>query len=468
MRSLLIVAEPDHDEVRGFHLPADLMSLYLSAKGDLLCSDGTAFLPETLTAQALAMVSASAEGQQVVDQALSVWRLHTDIPAPEFIDLKQLSTRERRRSHALSAVADLYRKRLGATIQHNTQLLEMLSSLRMEHEQSVRMVRSLRSFISGSLGTTRWLAQANGPLPLERAPNLELPSSGILTQRIAASSMGLSDLALFLPDQDLPEQACLHAELSLAESSTIASTWTLDASELSTGWVRLSLPSALDDDEQTPHLRLSWQADRPLLLGGGVFHPDPDHCVEINGQRFDRILASRLWKHTPGGQPPIPSDGHWTDGPLPPRFYVDPFRLSEVAKAAGDELKFFEETGALQVHPRVDTTSFARLAGAVRPGVRRVRATIAGRHPQGPRVAYALAAAPRRPVRRLPDLIQNCERAGRISDWAELSGDRESELDLFLVEPADQALDLYLMTRPGPGARPAHGWATFRDIWLFT
>ncbi|SEL92100.1 hypothetical protein SAMN05444413_12225 [Roseivivax marinus] len=468
MRHKMLLAAADFAEMNDLNLPVELVVVRLSERGDICLDNGQPFLPETMTGEVAGLIVGSPESRALLDEVATCWAARCGIASPPLIDLSdaQDPDREARRTHALGALASIYRMQAEAVVQHNAELLEMLSQLRIEHEAASRTVHALRTFIAGSLGTKRWLAQANGPLPGHQAPALEMPPHSSLSQRLAANSIGLSDIAIFLPEQQLPETGQLKATLSLIESGTEAATWSLEAPGLSPGWLRLSLPDALDDDEQTPSLHLAWHSDHSLRIGGGVFHPDPDYCAIIGEVRADRILAHRIWKHSPGSHPPMPEDGHWPEGPVPPQMYVDPLRLAALAASAGEDLKYFSDLEALQVHPRPEKISSARLSGAVYPGIRMVTATIGGRHPQGPNVEYALAVAPSRPVRELFDLVHHCQQTRCISDWVGLSGDREDELELILPEPADQGLDLYLLTRLGPGAAPAYGWATFRDIWL--
>ena len=462
---VLIVPGCDMAQAEMLELPVDLVAADMRDDLLVLTRADQMVAPGVLSAQTIGIMVLSKAGQAVAEAVSGVWEGATGQAAPPFLGL---FGRAGEQSVALGGVAQFYRVRLEEFVRYNAQLLDMMAVLRIEHVDLSRTLRQTESFLLKSVNSTRWLAQAYGPLRHDTEGQFKLAPGDRLRQRLSASSAGLTDIGLFLPDQEIPATGCLQVQLYLVEDGPQVGEWKISADLLMAGWMRFSLVRALDDDEQTAWVELSWQGDEPLFLGAGLHHPDPEFCAKLEDVGTERLLSHRIWKYLPGVKAPLSVDGHWAISLEGGRFYVDAEHLARAVPAGVDTtcLEYFKALGALQVHPRQQGVSAALLPGAVASGVVEISATIGNRSELGSHIEYALAVAPRHPVRETGDLVAACERNGHLSDWVRLSGDRKGEIALRLTAPPNQTCDLVLLTRLAPGGYPAYGWATFSNIWM--
>ncbi|MCC1482861.1 DUF6212 domain-containing protein [Roseibaca sp. Y0-43] len=444
---------------------AAAQTLDLSCK--LLVWDGEALLEgkplKACTAQVLGALILSQEGQEQLSGLGEAWVAATGLRELPLKDLAGLSPSDQPEA-AARALAAMLIPAFSALAAYNADLMGQLAKLRIAHESLAISARKRAQQVLSQSDGKRWLAQAHGPLSLDPQAAHILPPGTHLTQRLKIHSEGLSDIAIFLPE--VPDEGQIVAKLRLGESGNVVGHWQISERDLSPGWLRLSLVTALDEDQQTATLEVSWHGHSPLRLGAGVYHPDPDLCAHINGAT-DQILAHRVWRFMAGCTPSLPVDGHYA-APVPQgaRFYVDPSHLERALEGEPEApcLKFYGALKALQVHPRPNALTAARLPSAVPPGITQIDATIGARAPFCPMIDYALAAVPRHPLHPLPDLLADAARAHRMSDWVSRSGDAMGEVTLILPEPFVQTHDLLLVTRVPPGKTAAHAWATFRDI----
>jgi len=459
----LTVPSCDMSVAAKFDLPATLLAGEIGSRLSLV-EDGTPVDPRAQAARMMGCLVLTDAGREMAKSLVAAWHVCTGRDMP-LLDLSAVALANQE-EEALRGLMHLCGSRLTVLAQHNADLLKMLAVLREAHEEQGAALCRTKSFLLRTVESRRWLAQAHGPLSLEAERQFCLAPGERLIQRLAAGSAGLSDIGIFLPDQDWPETGKLRARLHLVESDTLAGSWNLPGAELGPGWLRLTLLDALTDDEQTLRLELNWDGPAPLVLGAGVYHPDPTFGADLAGRRQYRILAHRIWKYLPGARAPLPADGHWAAVPGSAPVYIDSEHLSRAVPVDPDNpcLQYFPKLEALQVHPRRQKLSAARLMGAVAPGMCEVSATVGGRDERVPEVEYALAVAPRHPLREIGDLVDDCARRGYLSDWMRLSGDRQGDLCLILPEPIEWPCDLFLVTRPAPGAPHAYGWATFRNI----
>lgn len=462
---LIIVSACDLDAARELVVPAGLLVLDAEAKFML---EDTEVVPEALTARIIGSMALSELGHNALNRMAHGWTGKTGSPLPILIDLSKVSGQQKKLQSALRHVGQLYRTKMTGFAEHNAELLRQMAVMRMAQEECNASLEAMELFLLRSVETQRWQVQNHAPLGSGQGSPLNLSSGTELRQRLSSSSAGLSDLAFLLTEQEIPVNGRLTATLHLLESDHIAAQWVLSAADLTTGWQRLSLVRALGQDEQTPFLTLKWHGERDLRIARSLHHPDPDYCLELNGEKHDRLLAHRLWKYLPGSLAPMPESSHWIGGEIPSRFYVEPARLASAVSVDPNVncLQYFAVLKALQVHPFKNTVSAGRIAKAVPASVRQISSTIGGRSEKGPPIEYALATAPLHPVREIGDLVMQCERDGRISDWMLLSGDTQGEITLYLRAPTEEISDLYLLTRLAPGAQQQYGWATFRNIWL--
>ena len=418
------------------------------------------------TAEVLGALCLSEAGRAQLAGLGAAWAAATGLPALPLQDLSGLAPAAQPEA-AARALAGLLAPAFRALAQQNAALLGQLAQLRMAHEDLAIAARKREQRLLTQSGGQRWLTQAHGPLERgAEGAHLLAPGSQI-RQRLKVGSDGLSDIAVFLPDQPLPESGEMEARLHLGESGDLSGEWQIPARRLAPGWLRLSQVTALADDLQTVTLEFLWQGPAPLRLGAGLHHPDPVLCAQINGQAQGQILAHKVWKYMAGCTPPLPADGHIAaPAPAGTGYYIDPAHLEQALEGDPEApcLRFYRALEALQVHPRPETLTAARLPSAVPPGITQVTAVVGARSVICPVMEYALAAVPRHPLRPLGDLVAEAARAGQMSDWVRRAADAMGEVTLVLPAPLSESADLLLITRVPPRQRAAYGWATFRDI----
>lgn len=464
-RFLLIIAACDLDAAHKLSLPVNLL---LTHPDTNLTLDSTEVALEAMTSRVIGAMAFSKAGQAALQTMVDSWYDKTGAQPPKLIDVSKGSEPQEILCMTLRHIAQLYRFKVDKFITHNSNLLRQMTSLRIAQEETLSELDTIEQFLLKSVETRRWQVQSHGPILEDQTALFKLSSNTELRQLLSASSMGVSDVSFMLINQEIPPEGTLTATLYLVETNKTIAQWVLPAADLTAGWQRLSLIRALDQDEQSLHLSLKWQGETHLWVAGGVHHPDTDYCAKIGGDTYDRVLAHQVWKYLPGRSAPVPENAHWIGGLIPERFYIEPVRLANAVSADPniDCLQYFKSLEALQVHPVKGSITAGRIARAVPPSINQIRATIGGRSEHGPKIEYALATAPQYPVRELGDLVMDCERHGRISDWLPLSKDVQGQLTLHLRAPSEQVSDLYLLTRLAPGERQARGWATFRNIWL--
>lgn len=421
-------------------------------------------------AQVVGAMALSPEGAAQLGGLDDAWGLETGLDALPIVDLSSMD-RAARSEAAVRAFAQLLAPAFGDLARQNADLLADLARMRVAQEDLEIMARKQAMLIRSQSGGKRFLAQAHGPLDLAADAGFVLPPSARLLQRLKVASDGLTDVAIYLPEHGFPESGALTVRLSLCESGDVAGEWRIPARNLSHGWLRVALVTALGDDLQSVELDIAWDGAVPLRLGAGVHHPDPALCARVvqdGGETpQQQILAHRLWKYVPGCVAPLPVDAHVATPAVPGAgFYVDPTHLQQALEGDPEApcLQFQPAIDALQVHPRPETLTAARLPSSLPPGVTEITARVGARAPICPPMEYALAVVPRHPLRPVADLVEEAMRQGLASDWMRREGDAEGEVTLYLPAPLEQTGDLLLVTRVPPGQGASYGWATFRDI----
>ena len=464
-RLLLVVADCDLQAAKDLDLPANFLLQHADGRFSL---DGAQVSIATLTARVIGALAVSQAGLSILQAMVDTWQEKTGGDPPQIVDLSPPLAPQDQLSVALRAIAQLYRSQIAPFVAHNARLLRQVAGLRMAQEDTLSQLDATEAFLLKSIQTRRWLAQSHGPVQAHKPAVIALSSDTQICQRLSASSMGLSDVSFMLASQDIPVEGQLTVALYLVETDETVAQWDLSAADLTIGWQRLSLIRALGHDEQTVQLRLHWQGPKDLLLTAAFHHPDAAYCATTSQDTHDRILAHQVWKYLPGTAAPLPTNTHWIGGPLPAQFYIDPLRLADAVSVNSDKdgLQYFKNLEALQVHPFTGVVSTARLSRAVPPSVHQISATVGARSEDSPSIEYAIATAPLHPVRTVGDLVMDCERYGRISEWVTLSKDIQGQVNLNLRAPTAHVSDLYLLTRLAPGTGQQRAWATFSNIWL--
>ena len=462
---LLIIAACDLEAAHKLSLPVNLLLIHPDTH---LTLNSTEVAIEAMTSRVIGAMAFSKAGQTALQTMIDSWYDKTGGQSPKLIDLSKSSEPQEKLCAALRYIAQLYCFKVDKFVTHNANLLRQMTRLRITQEETLSELEEIETFLLKSVETRRWQVQSHGPILDDQTALFKLSSNTELRQLLSASSMGVSDVSFMLINQEIPTEGSLTATLCLLETNKTIAQWVLPAADLTAGWQRLSLICALDQDEQSLHLSLEWRGEAHLWIAGSIHHPDADYCAKIGEDTYDRVLAHQVWKYIPGSSAPVPEDAHWIGGPIPKRFYIEPVRLANAVSADPNIncLQYFKSLEALQVHPVKGSITAGRIARGVPPSTNQIRATIGGRSEHGPKIEYALATAPLHPVRELGDLVMDCERYGRISDWLPLSKDVQGQLTLNLRAPSEKVSDLYLLTRLAPGESSQRGWATFRNIWL--
>lgn len=332
----------------------------------------------------------------------------------------------------------------GLHTRHTTQM-RALFALRQSHDALQSAFQKLETLFH-EIGRDNRLRDISLPKH-PSTPRFTLTETTPVHQRLPLSSAGLSDISLLIDAVDISSNARLEASLELLESGSIVATWSLLSSALRPGWLRLSLPRALDADAQTPVLHLRWHGDGGLCFETSVHHPDPRFRPSDGAP----LLALETWKYVPGVQVPASLEGVYPEalGPVT-NWHIGPDALR--AAAEGEVpipmLDYLDGYKALAVKPMGYDTTAARLARAGRTGMKHLFGGIKTEQVDGPVVEYAMGLAPANSAGMPPDFAD-----GYVSDWLPLMPGQWSELHLFLPTPLTGDHDLFLMTRLAEGAR---------------
>jgi len=343
--------------------------------------------------------------------------------------------------------------------------LRDMAALRVAHEQMQAAFRQLEAYAEAVDLVERTevlsLTPQGGSLPLGAT------GAGLLTQRLPIHSVGLSDLAIHVP-QGLSGLAArggtLTVALTAAKDGAELARWRVDAGQIAAGWLRFALRRALDADARTPILSLDWQGAKPLAISTAQCHPEPHWCAEADGMAGERVLALKAWRGVPqtrstpaastvalAGTPPQEPHRHWRVG-------ADSLASVLIEAGTADTIRHVPDKSAVLVHPAGRTPTIARLPGAIPAGVGHVRARIETAHPDAAPIDYALAIRP-------PGGASSSEaRRGWSSDWVTLAPGETGEVHLHLPQMLSARADLFLATRIGAEVSDAHCWAMFSDI----
>lgn len=327
--------------------------------------------------------------------------------------------------------------------QSKAQLMREIALLRRDHDSMQSAFASLEAYFHSILRSERNRTMVL--TPDTSLPPLRLNPGDEIEQRLPTDSTGLSDVEICLRGAPTSQKGALRLSLELLEQGESVAEWQIAACDLSTGWLRLSLVSALGPDAQTAVLRLIWEGESPLLLEPSLLHPDPRFAPSPGAP----MLALHLWKFVPGAQAALPVDGHPAQPvSLHTEWNIGLSALRVAHDATGDQgaVEYSDLRTGLFVRPKDAAIVAARLDGAGRPGMMHIFGGVKTEQETGPDVEYAYALAPvgQRSHRsaQLPQFD-----AGQISDWLRLPPNTWQELHLFLEKPLAEPHDLYLLSR---------------------
>lgn len=346
-------------------------------------------------------------------------------------------------------------------MERNIALNRALSVLRREMSEIQIAFSKLEQFVNAGGRAARKLTAV---LPPQTPPALLFLRDGdVLLQRFPGSSAGLTDIAIYVAVMP-PSDGILQCWLETIEDEVQHGCWTMTTDKLSTGWLRLALPIALEPDMRTPRLRCCWSGAQDLVLDLGAPHPDPRFNLRVNDVASHQTLALKTWIFVPGCAAPLTMDGHLDDGHPPKMRHIplEMLREAENLNVENPHFHFHDDFAGLLVHPMGQGVSAGRLRQAIPKGARRMSIDIRTMHHAGPQVEYAAIVA--HPTRRaLSQMDLATFVAAHDPAWQRISAMEESQIHLDLGNAAQESLDLYLITRLPPDASFEFGWAVFSN-----
>lgn len=350
----------------------------------------------------------------------------------------------------------------------NTGYMRELSLLRRDYEELQTSFRKLEHFIyeHGLQRREPILTLA----PVSGTKSVRMASGDNLRQRIAGSSVGFSDVAIFIITDPNLHCGLLMCSLFSPDTSETIAAWEVPAEKIESGWLRLAIDKALGTDPISLILNLTWQGDSSIELASSIAHPDEVYRPTLNGSELKHIIAIKTWSGIPNTRiPPL------SESVLPA------LKKGDVKIISGEALEFAANSSlnatnidydkvnlALVVHVNANRISAAVLRNGALAGTRRVSSTLMTRNELGPKIEYAIAVAPtsRRPssLNELPTFEDIAH-----SGWILANAMEYSQANLVLQDPLPEDCDIYLMTRLPPGKQEdAYGWSSFSEIkiWL--
>lgn len=458
----VLVPPADAAALLGLAWPSPVRPLALEASGGAVrVADGSRAAVDSLPVNLVAAVALSDTGEtelSVLRDAVAD-RFGAALPATERIDLgggpvvlaetivRALVAAQRR--DALQAAA----------------LTRELALVRASHGELQESFRALERFASANLKVGR--ARSDEFPPARQRVALASDDGAALVQRLAVSSVGLSDVAVHVAKLPADRSGALEIVLRVIESDVVAGRWSLPLAELTVGWNRVGLARCLGPDECSVEVELRWTGADPIALSLSVVHPD-ERAAARHGAGLGRVLALRTWRGLPNSSPPAAAATPAAEGQQARRWTVpaEVLAAAENLTSVPEHVGFNGELAALLVHPAGEEPTSARLRAACPTGTRHVWATVETTHPDAPVIDYALAVSPvsdRRPGRDIPAFGK-----GYVSEWIRVAGGERTAVHLFLPEALGEPGDLYLATRLRDSGNNAFCWAHFSDLGAST
>ncbi|MFV3078073.1 DUF6212 domain-containing protein [Niveispirillum fermenti] len=432
--------------------------LAFSAKGDALqVVDGGCIIPvKNVPVQMLGFLVLSESGDEEIAQVRLDWNNKFCCMPPPVFNAKMGIDPVKVLSWQSEQLIALQRD----TARRNVRLMRDLAVIRVAHEETQEAFRRLEAFAMANLVLIQ--QEALTLEPMRHSVRLFGDATGLVEQLIPIGSVGVSDIAIHIDHAPADVTGFLRVRLCTVESDQVVGTWTVPASKLQPGWVRLSLREALGVDEQSLKLLVEWEGGDQLTLSLSYQHPDGRWCTRQGNHSFGRVLALQAWRGVPGTRTnralnAVPVDEASTE----PQWVLDAqtLRTAELVNGPEGYVRFVEDRRAVLVHPTDHTPTVARLAGACPAGAKHIWAQVETIHPEAGTVEYALVVAPTpeigasRPKLPLP--------SGHISEWCAVPPCKKTEVHLFLPKPMQMSADLYLVTRMAPGDSNANCQALF-------
>lgn len=455
------VAAVDHAAAAHLSWLSGVRIVAVSVEGSTLqlIDNGSALPLVSMPVQMLGFLVLSESGGEEVARVCSTWQSAFRCePPPVFnaeagVDPVKVLSWQSERLIALQREAS----------RRNVRLMRDLAVVRAAHDETQEAFRRLEAFAVANLVLTQ--QEALTLEPMRHGVRLAGGTSGLVEQLMPLGSVGVSDIAIHIGLLPAGATGALKVRLCTVEDDQKVGIWTVPASKLQPGWVRLSLREALGVDEQSLKLLVDWEGEGHVVLSLSYQHPDERWCARQGGRSVGRVLAMQAWRALPGTRAnwapnAIPVD----EAPMATQWMLDveTLRAAELINGPAGYVKFVEDRRAVLVHPTDHAPTVARLAGACPAGATHIWVQVETAHPEAETVEYALAAAPApevgAPSPKLP------LPGGHISEWCAMPPGKKAEVHLFLPEPTQIPTDLYLATRMPPGASNANCQAFFSLI----
>jgi hypothetical protein len=316
------------------------------------------------------------------------------------------------------------------------------------------------------------LATRTNTLTLSPAPALSplaLASGVTVEQRLPVKSTGLSDVAIFLPNQQ-DGDGVLDVALRTLEGGDTVARWRVDRRQAGQGWARFALAESLGSQDMSPLLSVRWEGAETVSLGLAMKHPDARMQAVMKGAPAGAVLACRAWSYVEGSEAPVAQGSILPDADGPDSFYLPSDVLASVRSlnTIREKCIYRGRMNAVQVHVLADRVAIGLLEEAVPEGVHHICARALTRSAEGPVAEYAIGIASPADRPAAPDVMPDFK-VQHVTPWLALSPKEEGSLDLALPKPTTEPQDLYLMTRLyGSNKSIVHGWTTFDRIFLAT
>jgi hypothetical protein len=413
---------------------------------------------QELPACVLGFVATSAAGAHEVELMRKAWARQFNREAPDALtvalpldDVAVLGWIARRLVDAQRQMAE-----------RNTALMRDMYVIRSEHEAVQEAFQRLENYAYASSMLTRQLALCLEPH--ESAVKVGKGRTGEVRQLLPISSSGLCDVAIHLTQVSRDAHGRLDISLLTLEDGQTVGKWTLSASQMRPGWLRLGLEQALSADGRSIALILQWTGTGEIGLSLASPHPEPRWCAQAGGTATQGPLGVKLWRCFPGTRavPAARASMNASTEPQTLMLYADTLRKVENLGAIPDGIAFDQHWNSLLVHPVAGKPTWARLNNAVPEGVSRIYADIETRNDKAGPVEYVLAVAPATDKARKSKALQF--KPGLISEWVRVDTTMQSQVHLNLDAAVQADFDLYLGTRLPPGATNAFCWAHFSKI----
>ncbi|WP_378944788.1 DUF6212 domain-containing protein [Paracoccus sp. R86501] len=462
----LVVSSSELAEVQALNLPITLIASCGSGDElDFKDEDGNRLSFETVAIRTTGCLALSAEGADELQKLSDVWQKATGAPAPEVLTTAMADAAKLRVSILEWLVAHITAER-GASAVRSARFMRELGILRRQHEETQAGFRDLEAFLYRNVSQKRILDITLSPVAAQ--PPIVLNGGMQLVQRLPATSIGLSDVSLYIANETAPADGVLHVSLSSPDSGQTLAIWEVPAQSLSQGWLRLSMERALGSDAVTVLLRVAYQGTGSVRMAASFQHPEERFQPLLDDRRSANVPALQVWRWIAGASAPLAATAILPIGGRNRLRRV----LGETLTMARDlnnltrTMELQPDSSALLVHVLEDRTAGGILSGVALPGARHIYADIKTYHGGADNIEYRIALAPPADRPHQSGDLPNFE-SRLMSEWVRMTPLEDGQVHLVLPDPLDVPCDVYLLTRLPEGVHNnAYGWSTFANLTL--